>query len=313
MIGVCIVTYNQEKFISQAIDSAISQKLLKHKVRVYIGNDASTDGTAEVCRKYADLYPNEVVLINNQHNLGLVGNTLNVLTRINKDGCEYVAMLDGDDFWCDENKLQKQVSFLESSKDYGFCHTRVYTQIQGRLIEEEGAAPPQGEVFSQIGTFGIGNCSVMFRSELLDLLNFDELREQNFMSIDFVMYAVFSAHTNLGFLDEYTAVWRRDQVSVSNPQNEAKQIAYLENDRRMWRYLGDLYPERWHFNDEAWENYYNSRVFAIAFKFKDYELAHSLLPKFNSRRVSKVKRIVASNKFLFNLWFGLKQRKESLS
>ena len=112
MIGVCIVTYNQEQYIAQAIDSVLMQVDCGHRVVAYIGNDCSTDKTAEICRQYAMKYPEHIVFVDNEKNLGLVGNTMNLLDIMRKDGCNYIAMLDGDDYWCDDHKLQKQMDYM---------------------------------------------------------------------------------------------------------------------------------------------------------------------------------------------------------
>lgn len=107
MIGVCLVTYNQDQYISQAIDSALAQKDCGEEVRIYVGDDCSIDRTGDICKSYGD----EIVYIRQVNNMGLVGNTLDLLYRIQNDGCEYVAMLDGDDYWWDEYKLQKRFPF----------------------------------------------------------------------------------------------------------------------------------------------------------------------------------------------------------
>ena len=73
MIGVCIVTYNEETYIAECIDSALAQKC-SEPIRVYVANDCSTDKTAEVCRSYGD----KIVFIDREKNLGLVGNTLDI-------------------------------------------------------------------------------------------------------------------------------------------------------------------------------------------------------------------------------------------
>ena len=112
MIGVCIVTYNQEQYIAQAIDSVLMQVDCGHRVVAYIGNDCSTDMTGAICHQYAEKYPEHVVVIDNEQNLGLVGNTMNLLDIMRKDGCNYIAMLDGDDYWCDDHKLYKQLIYV---------------------------------------------------------------------------------------------------------------------------------------------------------------------------------------------------------
>ncbi len=126
-VGVCIVTFNQETFIAQCIESVLNQKS-DYPVRMFIGNDASTDGTLAVCRFYQELYPGMVEIIRHEKNLGVVGNTMQVLKRIMNADCDYVAMLDGDDYWTDPLKISKQVGFLEMNTDYGFVHTRIRGQ-----------------------------------------------------------------------------------------------------------------------------------------------------------------------------------------
>ena len=315
MIGVCLVTYNQEQYIAKAIESVLSQINSPYPVRIYIGNDASQDKTGEICEKYAEQFPGQICLINQEKNLGLVSNTLSVLERIRKDGCKYIAMLDGDDYWCDQEKLQKQVSFLDSHPDYGFVHTRIWLLTDKGLVKPASPFPPVGNVFDKMGSFPVGGSSAFYRTSLLDLIDMDAFPKQGFLSLDYVMYAIFSAYTLFGFLEDYTTVWRRNITSVSNPQDEAKQIAYLENDRAMWRYLGELFPQRFFFDEAAWKQYYDGRVFQIAFHFCDYDLAHRLLPDVGKDWGGRfqIKRICAQNRCFFGMWTLLKHLKASLS
>lgn len=309
MIGVCLVTYNQEQYIAQAIESVLGQINCPDLVRIYIGNDASIDKTGEICQTFAERYPDKICLINQKTNLGLVGNTFSVLTRIREDECKYVAMLDGDDYWCDSEKLAKQAVFLDNHPDYGFVHSRICLLTDKGIEDSSLSAPPVGDVFDKMGTFAIGGSSAFYRCSLLDLIDFDEFSKQGFLSLDYVMYAVFSAHTRFGFLEDCTTVWRRNISSVSNPKSMQKQIAYLENDRAMWRYLGSLYPERFHYDEIAWDEYFNYKVFQIAFHFGDYSLAHKVLPNVKKKNGIQfyVKKLCASNKFLFSAWRFLKR------
>lgn len=304
MIGVCIVTYNQEAYIAKAVESVLEQVDCPDAIRIYIGNDCSTDGTAAICKQYAVKYPDTVRLINNRENLGLVGNTINVLKVILEDGCNYVAMLDGDDYWCDSLKLKKQLEYLAAKPDYGFVHTRNFVLSDDHLIRPKRPTPPTGSVFSSISSFPIANCTVLFRIELIKTLQLDELKTRGFMSLDYVMYALFSSITSFGFLEDYTAVWRRGHSSVSNPNDETKQISYLNNDRAMWQYLSEKFPDHIAFSEEQWNRYYSFRVFNIAFRYRDYPLAHSLIPQLRDRSGLRfrVKKFFARNKLLFNFW-----------
>ena len=308
MVGVCIVTYNQEQYIAQAIDSVLIQERCSETVRLYIGDDCSTDGTTSICREYASKHTGTIIHLVNSKNLGLVSNTVNVLRRMMDDGCDFIAMLDGDDYWCDNNKLEKQISFLLSNPEYGLVHTQIKQQFgKDSFVLQHRTVPPSGDVFQQMGTFSIANCSVLFRSCLLDTVDLDELESYGFLSLDYVMYAMFSSETKFHYLDDVTAVWRRDHISISNTKDEQKQISYLKNDMMMWKYLGTKFPEKFHFDEASWEKYYNYRVFNIAFKFKDYQLANSLAGSIRKPGlVFFLKRVCAKNPLLFALWHYLK-------
>ena len=316
MVGVCLVTYNQESYIAQAIDSVLTQKTFSEKVHLYIGNDCSTDNTTRICEDYVKRYPDRITLINNGHNLGLVNNTLQVLTIIKDDKCDFVAMLDGDDYWCDPQKIQKQLDLLGGSPDIGFVHTKVNCLFNNKLIDHHGNyTPPVGNVFHEMGRFSIGNCSVLYRSCLLDIVSFDELASEGFLSLDGVMYTLFSAHTQFGYLNEVTAIWRRGHSSVSNTNDEQKQIAYLENEKKVWSYLDRKFHGQFGFNEQSWQNTYNYKVFNIAFAFDDYPLAHSLSRETMITKNPKLfaKRICASNKILFKLWCFAKKKRFAYS
>ena len=277
MIGVCVVTYNQEQYIGQCIESAITQVCSEPYV-IYIGEDRSTDSTLDICRKYALEYPDKIKLVENQTNLGLVGNTINLLRIMQADGCDYVAMLDGDDYWIDDYKLEKEVNYLKEHPDYGLVHTQLHLLVDGQLQENKRHNVPSGYLFGRAGNdVSIGNNTVLFRTELLDYCNLDDFLSRKFMSVDYVMYMIFSKYTKIGFLDEFTAVWRRGHESVSNKNDVEKQIYYLENSNRMWQYLGELFPEELRYDSNDFQNWRNYRCFQIAFKAKDWKRANQAI------------------------------------
>lgn len=273
MIGVCIVTYNQEKYIAHAIDSVLEQEPCGQDVVVYIGEDCSTDRTRSICEEYACKYPSKVVVLSNESNLGLVGNTLSVMERMKEDECDYIAMLDGDDYWSDPKKLQKQMSVFDRYPDVGLVHTAVDVLYPSGLVRDKRNAFQCGNAFSVIENYRIGNCSVVFKSSLLEMIDFDEFRKQGFKSLDYVMYACFASKVPFAFLPDHTAVWRRDHVSVSNTQSMEHQIAYIKNDLAMWKYLSSRFPERWSYDEGGVNDYYHTQAFQIAFRYGDRKRA----------------------------------------
>ena len=117
LVSIAIPVYNHELYIAKAIDSALMQKT-DFEFEIVIGDDFSTDGTREILIKYKEKYPEKIVLILQDLNLGVINNSAEIF-HICKG--KYIAFLEGDDYWCYENKLQKQIDFLEQNEDYSGC------------------------------------------------------------------------------------------------------------------------------------------------------------------------------------------------
>ena len=136
-VSIFMLTYNQEQYIAQAIDSILMQKT-NFNFQLVIGEDCSTDTTRNICETYADSHPEKVKLLPAlDKNIGLINNYIRTLKAC--DG-KYIAICDGDDYWIDDLKLQKQVDFLESNPDcviVGTNFKRLYSNGELEIIEKE--------------------------------------------------------------------------------------------------------------------------------------------------------------------------------
>ena len=122
IVSIFILTYNQEQFIAQTIDSILAQKT-NFRYQLVIGEDCSTDKTRAICEEYAIHYPHKINLLPPlEKNIGLIANYMRTIKAC--DG-KYIAICDGDDYWIDDIKLQKQVDFLEKNPDYSIVYTAV--------------------------------------------------------------------------------------------------------------------------------------------------------------------------------------------
>lgn len=117
LVSVIMITYNHVKYIRQAISGVTMQKT-NFKYELLVGDDLSTDGTQDIIREVAQEYPDIIKPILRDKNMGVALNFSDLLSRSKG---KYVAICDGDDFWTDENKLQKQVDFLENNTEYTIC------------------------------------------------------------------------------------------------------------------------------------------------------------------------------------------------
>lgn len=127
-LSVFVVTYNQEKYIRQCLDSILMQNV-NFEYEVIIGEDCSTDSTPQICDEYVAKYP-FINVYHHPQNIGLVKNWEFVLNKCTGD---YVAMIEGDDYWVDSDKLQKQVDWLDSHPDYVITSTNVNVICEGGL------------------------------------------------------------------------------------------------------------------------------------------------------------------------------------
>lgn len=126
--SIVCVTYNQAKYIRRAIGSFLTQKT-DFPFEIILADDCSTDGTSAICYEYAAKYPDVIRHIRGDYNVGGVENERRAIDAAQG---EYIAVCEGDDYWTDPKKLQKQVEFLEAHSDYSVTWTRYEKYVQSK-------------------------------------------------------------------------------------------------------------------------------------------------------------------------------------
>lgn len=122
-----LLTYNHANFLKEAIESVINQKC-EYPYIISIWDDASTDGSSDIIRKYAEKYPDLIEAHIADKNQGAQENIWNALKSVKT---KYCALLETDDYWCDYNKLQKQIEALENNPECSFCGGQTLTKFSG--------------------------------------------------------------------------------------------------------------------------------------------------------------------------------------
>ena len=249
-VAVCLVTYNQEKYIEQAINSVLEQKTT-FPVDIILGNDCSTDRTANVLQSIASRCYSlreggaKIIIINREENLGIVGNTIDIFRYIFAHDYTYVAMLDGDDWWCDENKLQMQVELMEKNPTYSFCYTRggIYNEKKKTITHSSPIQKPSGDIFStMIHDYQILNGTVMHRVAFLKHIDWEELLPYKLLYLDYPTNVMMAAQGPVGYIDKETYIWRRGISSVSAPNSLEKAYRHAESQARQGIFLAKKYP-----------------------------------------------------------------------
>jgi len=209
MLSVCMVTYNHEQFIEQAINGVLAQKV-SFRIELVIGEDCSTDSTRKICIDYQKQYPDIITLNLPDKNIGAQQNFVNTCSMCKG---KYVALCEGDDYWIDENKLQKQVDFLERNPDYSLSsHNSVILAHNGKLLYDPplaGTTYTTADIISL--DWGIMTASIVFRRSSFTIPAWFK----NVRNGDYALQLLVSAKGMVNYIPEYMSVYRRHLGGVS--------------------------------------------------------------------------------------------------
>ncbi len=133
VVSICCIAYKHEAFIAETINSIVRQKT-NFKFKLIIGEDKSPDGTRSICEEYAAKYPDLIELLPSDKNYGMMGNFIRTLQACKG---KYTAVCEGDDYWIDDHKLQRQVDFLEQNPEFSLCFSDIAT------INADGSEHPR--------------------------------------------------------------------------------------------------------------------------------------------------------------------------
>ncbi|MCQ2360126.1 MAG: glycosyltransferase [Paludibacteraceae bacterium] len=242
-VSVLMPTYNHSATIAQAIDSFLAQKCC-FDIQLLISDDASTDATLSIARKYESENHDKIVVITKPENEGLIANYRTLVSRA--EG-EYLAVLESDDYWSDPLKLQKQIDFLDANADYGLSFTRVMFLQEGVLREDydysELLESLQGELYSYMLLRSIiYSPTVVFRRNLFEkYCNIDEYVAGKFITFDYPVWLSIAAHSKCNFLNDITAVYRISSSSISNTSNLRKRLEFEKGVSAIRSYITGLY------------------------------------------------------------------------
>jgi glycosyltransferase involved in cell wall biosynthesis len=233
-ISVLLITYNHIQFIATAIDSVLNQQT-SFPFEIVIGDDCSTDGTTQIVREYQKRHSEKIRLVLPDVNLGFGGNRLflEILTACRG---EYVALLDGDDYWTNPLKLQKQAAFLDEHPECVLCFHSVYEILEDGDIEPRRSNVGQGTwstLDDLLGGNFIETCSAMIRRNAVNSL---PMWLETMEPQDWALYILAASQGTIGFVDEAMAVYRRHRGSLwygmSPIEHLENGIAFLERINR---------------------------------------------------------------------------------
>lgn len=236
LVSIVTFTYNHEKYISQTLDGFIMQKT-NFDFDIIIHDDASTDTTQSIIKKYEKKFPNLIRPIYQKKNQKSRGSGIVTRIAFGLIRGKYVALCEGDDYWTDPFKLQNQVNFLEANDTYAMCCTDydVLDNISGAFERNYLSTKYLFNSATSINIeeyilkrFQIRTLTVLFRhNAYLEFLKSTSDRVlSNYAAGDFPIWIYFLARYKVRYLPQSTSVYRVTSGSASRPVNAEKKYLF---------------------------------------------------------------------------------------
>jgi glycosyltransferase involved in cell wall biosynthesis len=210
-VSVVMVTYNHEAYIHQAVASVLRQEV-DFAYELLIGEDCSTDHTREIAITLQQTYPDKIRLLLHETNQGPTPNYM-ALFRLCQG--QYMAILDGDDYWTDVHKLQRQVAFMDQHPECALCfHDAITVSANGNREIGQIARPGQkaiSELADLVERNFIPNCTVMYRNHLVSTI---PAWVYDMPMGDWCFHILYAQKGKIGYLDKVMAAYRKQPKGI---------------------------------------------------------------------------------------------------
>lgn len=255
VVSIVCITYNHEPYIKNALDSFVMQKT-NFPFEILISDDYSTDGTRKIIDIYKSKYPDIIRDISPNRNTGIAFNWCYSQREALGD---YIALCEGDDFWVDQYKLQKQIEILRNNPDcVGVYTNRCKVDTNGNVVEERTfeIAPKNGSLKYDIRSFFkyyplIPTASVVYKTDnKVEIMKKLEYTANQFLG-DWPLWIILLSYGNMFYLDEVTTAYRINPTSITHVANR---IGRARASFEICRKVADILPEQYSDIAEALRN-----------------------------------------------------------
>lgn len=285
MVSIKCITYNHEPYIRQCLEGFVMQKT-NFRFEAVVHDDASTDGTADIIREYAEKYPDIIKPIYETENQ--YSKKDGSLGRIMDAACtgKYIAVCEGDDYWTDPLKLQKQVDILESNPEVGLVHTD-FDLVKGKIRHFKSNSKPKEYLPLLFKSQKIATLTVMYRLNLYNKLpkDWEKMTPRLFLG-DLPLWIELAAISKFVYISDCTARYRQLQNSMSHGDIN-KEIHLVSDVMRCVNHYAKKYGLEG--VDERW---YYAYVMRDIVKFKNRRIANKYAKEALRKRKLSLRLIV---------------------
>jgi glycosyltransferase involved in cell wall biosynthesis len=253
LVSICCITYNHENYIRDAIEGFLIQET-SFPIEIIIHDDASTDRTAQIIQEYEDKYPDLFVTVlqtENQWSKG--GGSIYARFVFPLARGKYIALCEGDDYWTDPLKLQKQVDFLGDNPECGLVYTKCTRSDTQKTI---GGNLKINEIFYKNKIPAL-TC-VFDKNIALNYLEICIKDQVKWAMGDYPLWLWFEINSHIGFIDKVTAVYRVLPESASHSTDGNKRVIFNISSYEVASYFG-----RFHLSNIEYYTLLNKRLFFL--------------------------------------------------
>lgn len=234
LVSVCMVSYNQEKYIRTAVESVLRQKT-SFPFEIIISDDCSSDNTVNILYELKSSCDNEITILIGAQNIGYPNNQRRSLEAARG---KYIALCDGDDYWTDSYKLQKQIDYLESNDDCAICFHNVVNIYEDNLTPRSLLNPldfPSDLNCSDLilKKWFLATNSEVFRAKYLFFPDWYD----SVLHIDYVLNVLVARNGRIHYMPDVMSVYRHNAGSVSNKYANGKYGYLLFHSQTMKKIL----------------------------------------------------------------------------
>lgn len=222
LVSICMITYGHEKFIEEAINGVLMQEC-DFEYELIIANDSSPDNSDDVINTIIKNHQKGklITYFKQEKNIGMMPNFISALEQCKGN---YIAVCEGDDYWTDPLKLQKQVDFLNVNTNYSACFTNI-NMLNNGILSKEVLKKKHKKDFDSISVFydlWVPTLTILYRKNSLKLPLPDQFSKVN--NGDLFLFYLLAQEGMLGYLDFVSGVYRQHENGVWSGEDTITQI-----------------------------------------------------------------------------------------
>jgi glycosyltransferase involved in cell wall biosynthesis len=253
-ISICLIIYNHGKFLKPAFDSIISQEF-SHSFEIVVSDDGSSDDSQAIIREYSEKYPHLFKSFLHKENLSkkysqFTPGKLNFLYGLYQCSGDYVVHIEGDDYFIDNLKLQKQFDFLESRPQYSACFHNAWMKFDSEIDENDRLINPQDQkkeilpedLLAEKEIWFMATAAVMFRNKLVrDLPEWFCYSKSG----DIPLYVILSEKAPIAYMPDIMSVYRRHLAGQSYTYDNIYDAVFIRSRIYMYDSLNTHFNGRY--------------------------------------------------------------------